>query len=154
MPTQLLSHRKRCSLSNNNGSRIKPKGMEKNIMCETEYEVDVEKYTTSSTTSMAETLEPRAEMPRLRQRVRSCFASSWRWRGRFGSTPAPPCTAIAQPPIFLSLWLSLSLPLCFLFLCMWRLQQLLWSKGWFYRQFRISKAYVLQLNLGSRGKKS
>lgn len=57
--------------------------------------------TTSSTTSMAGREERRAAMPILRQRVRSCLASSCRWSGRLGSTPAPPCTAIAQPrPIY------------------------------------------------------
>jgi len=95
------------------------------------------KCTTSSTTSMAGRLEFRAEIPRLRQRVRSCFASSWRSSGRLGSTPAPPCTAIAHPPI-LSLSLSLSLSLCpTLSLCGFlRLQ---WAKGvqsGFYRQPR------------------
>lgn len=69
-----------------------------------------EKRTTSSTTSMAGRLERRAEMPRLRQRVRSCLASSWRCCGRFGSTPAPPCTAIAHLPIYpfgsLLLWIA------------------------------------------------
>lgn len=70
------------------------------------------KHTTSSTTSMAGREERRAEMPRRRQRLRSFLASSWRSRGRFGSTPAPPCTAMAQPPILSlsSLWsLSFSL---------------------------------------------
>lgn len=36
----------------------------------------MERHTTSSTTSRAEALERSAEMPRLRQRVRSCLASS------------------------------------------------------------------------------
>jgi len=59
--------------------------------------------TTSSTTSIAGRLERRAEMPRSRQRARSFLASSCLSCGRFGSTPAPPCTAIAHPPIFLAL---------------------------------------------------
>lgn len=99
--------------------------------------------TTSSTTSMAGTLERRAEIPRLRQRVRSCFASSWRSSGRLGSTPAPPCTAIAQPPIF---FFSLLYP-DFLSLDFWACKNLSLLMR-FYRQPRTSKFYVLELNFG------
>lgn len=78
-----------------------------------------ERHTTSSTTSIAGQLERRAEMPRLRQRVRSCLAASCRCTGRLGSTPAPPCTAIAHFPIFFRLLLltadALSPPLSGLF---------------------------------------
>jgi len=104
--------------------------------------------TTSSTTSRAEALARRAEMPILRQRVRSCLACSWRCGGRLRSTPAPPCTAIAQPPISLYFY-----PLCydlFIVLC---LCVELEEAGWcFYRQIWTWKCLsgVVKSGLGLR----